>query len=982
MPDAPPPISPVRVWDRWVDHFVGSDPGLNRFRMALQSVLTIAVILEAEWLFVHFTHALQIQTHGARLPAAQAAQVAGANHALLVIAMLVGAIVGMLSSFGVMDKTARGQLVTTLFLPVPMIAALVLGITLGGHRVPAMASLAVILAIGTYLRRFGPRGFIAGMLLFMGDFLGFFLHGVITLGDLGWLAAEIGVGIAVALAVRFALFYPRQAKALERTQRSFAARARKVAALALDLLDSPGHAARDDCRLHRQLARLNEAALMIDAQLGDPGAVADGSSAQVLHQRLFDVELALTNIARFAQAMARSGLPAPQHFEARLALRDVVRGENETAKTHATRLIDLVREAGPVPDGEDRAAVVVVHRFAGSVITLADAMTEWMAAGATSEGRGAFQPSVQLFGGWLPGSAAVSTAASLEPGIRLGERIRLALYSRTAIQMGVAVGAAIALGDLLSPRRFYWAVIAAFITFMGANNSGEQVRKALFRVAGTVVGIGVGSLLVTAVGHHTYWSIAVILASLLLGFYLMRINYAFMVIAITVMVSQLYVQLNEFSNSLLLLRLEETALGAGVAIAVVMLVLPLRTRRVLSIAVRDHVQAVARLAGHATDHLLGRDHGTDATLRSDARAVDAAYQALMATAQPLRRNLFGTMEEDASRTLQLASAARNYGRNLIADTERAGLADASSRLDIEVASATLRESLDVVADALTGSRDATYTRSSALFDRAERRLEQCSSSVGPDQLAIRDLKLIDGTMARAAEYMGLRITDYDTQPATSGGSGGLPVRGRVHTTGGAGVGFAALTLIDPHGRQVTRAVADADGGYELDAPAAGAYVLLTSAGSHRPAASTVIVRERADGGGTVVNVLLAEAGARDGEEVRADVQPAGYARLSGRILTKADAQPVPGARVTLLDTTGAAVAVAEADESGQYAFDGLADGEYTALASGFPPAASSLRIAGPETTIRHDIEFKQVSGEPNGVDVGQAAGTCRSGGPL
>jgi hypothetical protein len=74
---------------------------------------------------------------------------------------------------------------------------------------------------------------------------------------------------------------------------------------------------------------------------GDPDAVVGGSSARLLHQRLFDVELALTNIARFAQAMARSGLPAPQRFEARLALRDVARGENEAARTHAAlTLID------------------------------------------------------------------------------------------------------------------------------------------------------------------------------------------------------------------------------------------------------------------------------------------------------------------------------------------------------------------------------------------------------------------------------------------------------------------------------------------------------------------------------------------------------------------------------------------------------------------------------------------------------------------
>ena len=90
-------------------------------------------------------------------------------------------------------------------------------------------------------------------------------------------------------------------------------------------------------------------------------------------------------------------------------------------------------------------------------------------------------------------------------------------------------------------------------------------------------------------------------------------------------------------------------------------------------------------------------------------------------------------------------------------------------------------------------------------------------------------------------------------------------------------------------------MANADGEYQIDAPAAGAYVLLTSAGSHRPAASTVVVRERADGSGTVVDVLLADTALRGGEEARAD-----YPRLSGRILTKAGAQPVPGARVTLL----------------------------------------------------------------------------------
>jgi uncharacterized membrane protein YccC len=770
-----------------VDRFLGSDPGLNRLRSAVMSVLTIGLILWAEWLFVHLTHALQIQTHGA-LPAGQATQVALANHDYLVIMMLLGAIIGMISGFGVMDPDAKGQLITTLLLPIPMVAALALGIVLGGDRVLSLVLLALILALGTYFRRFGPRGVVSGLLLFMGFFFGFFLHGTIPAGDLGWVAAAVVVGDIVALAVRFLFFYPRQAKALERTQRSYAARARKVASLALEVFEAPGQDYRKIHRLHRHLVRLNEAALMIDAQLGDPAAVAEGSSAQLLHQRLFDVELALTNIARFAEAMRRLNLPADQCTEVRLALLNIAGHDLAGGRQHAENLLALLAQLDRLVPDQDSTAVVVAHRFAGSVVALSDAATEWLALGRTDEGEGTFEPAVMLFGGWLPGSAQVSAVASTERGRRHGDRLRLAPYTRAAIQVGIAVGASIALGDLVSGRRFYWAVIAAFITFMGVNNSGEQARKGLYRIAGTVVGIGIGSLLVTAVGHGPYWSIAVILLSLFFGFYLMRVNYAFMTVGITVMVSQLYVQLGEFSNSLLALRLAETAIGASVAIIVVTFVFPLRTRRVLRVALRDYVNALQSLVDHATSRLLGDPSGTaaapatngaaptaapsaapaDATrLRADARAVDASHQALVATALPLRRNLFGSLDEDTGQVMRLAAAARHYGRNLVNDVEDLGALDNAMRLEVQRAGATLRASLGVLAASLTGAPEGEYARSSALFDRTERRLEERSVSFDEGRLAIRDLKLIDGAMAKLAVLAGVPVTDFDTLGAPS-----------------------------------------------------------------------------------------------------------------------------------------------------------------------------------------------------------------------
>jgi hypothetical protein len=120
------------------------------------------------------------------------------------------------------------------------------------------------------------------------------------------------------------------------------------------------------------------------------------------------------------------------------------------------------------------------------------------------------------------------------------------------------------------------------------------------------------------------------------------------------------------------------------------------------------------------------------------------------------------MDEDVGSSLRQVAGSHYYARNLASDVEPDPALDRDTRADIERASATLARSLEVVAAAFTGPRDGTYTRASSLFDQAEQRLQRSSAPHQVTNLAIRDLRAIDETMAEMAEDLHLKVTDYDT----------------------------------------------------------------------------------------------------------------------------------------------------------------------------------------------------------------------------
>ena len=313
-------------------------------------------------------------------------------------------------------------------------------------------------------------------------------------------------------------------------------------------------------------------------------------------------------------------------------------------------------------------------------------------------------------------------------------------------------------------------------------------------VVGTFFGVIVGAVLAHLVGDRVPLQVAVVLVSLFLGLYLFRINYAFMIVAVTVMVSQLYVELGEFSDSLLVLRLEETAIGAGVAIATVLVVLPLHIGRVARVAARHQVEALADLIDRCLDRLAdpASAAGSDLELRASARRLDVAYQALAATVRPMRTPLLGRLASRIAGFMATTVAARHYARNLLLDAStRFDELDDAAIAELAAARRQLDESIAAITTALAedGTSDGVgYVRSAPLFARVvdllpeqavpERTLPGRAlpgralpgralpgqalpgqALLSRPQLALRDLELLDCALAEAARWAGVPVTE-------------------------------------------------------------------------------------------------------------------------------------------------------------------------------------------------------------------------------
>jgi uncharacterized surface anchored protein len=260
---------------------------------------------------------------------------------------------------------------------------------------------------------------------------------------------------------------------------------------------------------------------------------------------------------------------------------------------------------------------------------------------------------------------------------------------------------------------------------------------------------------------------------------------------------------------------------------------------------------------------------------------------------------------------------------------------------------------------------------------------------------------------------------WPADSGASPGPGGAPVYGRVRQAGGAPVSGATVTLIDTSGHQAGRSRTGTDGSYQVHVPRPGMYTLIATAASHRPQAAAVQLGggpvehdvllagaarlagtiRAADSGTPVSGATVALADSRgevleargtddggrylfealapgrytvavsapsfqpsalpvsvnDGAQVTVDAELHGRARVAGTA-RNTHGTVVADARVLLLDADGNMAGVATTGPDGRYVFENLSGSDYTVVASGYPPTASTLRITSGQPQS-HDVQL-------------------------
>ncbi|MFD5231450.1 FUSC family protein [Streptomyces qaidamensis] len=640
------------------DRIAASDPGLLRLTAGLRTVGAIALTLAVLSLLRADVHIL-----------------------------VAGAMAAMVATFAIREKQPAAQAVTlALGLPVAL-ASVSLGAVLNSRLFVGDVFFVVLIFCAVYGRRFGDRGTALGLIGFQVYFLSLFVGA--TAATLPALCGAMAVAFCSSALMRFAVVPATPAGVLLRLRLAFRARLARLVAAQLELLDAPADEMDKALEAVREgTARLHETAMMIQGRLEE--GTPDESAARLVQRRIADAEIAAERLglllltARTAEradtlTLHLPGAPAPS-----VAGPELPDEAGATLRRDLQALHALVLRAGSGDTGTGLAHVR--NRLLGyrdeENLPPASAAVQDVFRGIGESARAVLGLRIALDGPQDESDDTPATARSREEldaedaaidggGEDAAQEEQTGLRrptTRAAVQVAVGSSLAIVGGELLSTQRWYWAVLTCWIVFLNTASTGEILVKGYRRLLGTVFGVVAGIVLAGLVGGHTWTAFALVLVLIFAMFYTAPLSYTLMSFFVTAMLGLLYTLLHTYSLDVLVLRIQETALGAACGVVAAALVLPVQTDRrtnellgtVLERLAEVTEAAVGQLSGGPADELLDKARDLDQAL-ADLRA---ATQPLIHPVTPLR-----TRRHTARYVVALLETCAYHARTLAATAE-------------------------------------------------------------------------------------------------------------------------------------------------------------------------------------------------------------------------------------------------------------------------------------------------------------------------
>jgi hypothetical protein len=242
--------------------------------------------------------------------------------------------------------------------------------------------------------------------------------------------------------------------------------------------------------------------------------------------------------------------------------------------------------------------------------------------------------------------AAAATRAS--SGTR-----RLPASSRMALQMGVSLALAFAVGRWLFGVHWTWLVMTAFIVCSGNRGRADVVYKSLLRISGAAAGTVAATLLAGAFAPGDTTTVVVIFVALGLASWLRSLSYAYWAAGITSVLALLYGYFGASGVGVLGQRLEGILVGALIAVVVSWALVPVRTTDVLRRRLADVLAALGEV--------LAALSSERAELALHERRFEHALAALEEIAKPLEAHRLLTRRRgERAHVADAIDAARRF----------------------------------------------------------------------------------------------------------------------------------------------------------------------------------------------------------------------------------------------------------------------------------------------------------------------------------